>query len=480
MAITREPPKLACSDGTRVLAAPAPEATWFCARPDGTKHGAFLTLFPDQTIEIEGSYRDGKLDGPWKRLHHGGALAEQGAYVAGIAVGTWRQHAASGNVLGEYTLKQGTGTRKQWLDDGRLYSEVTLKHGVPHGLARIFDPAGQVAVTTRFDAGKPHGARVVGSKSTLRIEETFVRGVRRGPRKVWKSWALVIDEAYDARGRLDGPFAMWRDGRTPRVQGQYASGKRVGAWVWTDRGNRKEREGHYADGKKHGAWSEWLDGKLLFQGAYADGKPDGELVYYDRRGGELGRFTVKKGTGTMVTFHPNRRPATRKRLVNGLAEGKYEELTLLGKLVVEGSYLRGEKHGPWRTWTEAGVPVLEAHFKHGRLDGVFKKFVDGKLAVEAMYRDGKAEGTYTEYRDGKPALVGSFVDDRRNGTWTSYAADGTVTLTATYKDGILDGAFSQLIAGSVLDGQMVAGRRSGTWTQTDRAGRSQSFTIPTP
>ncbi len=53
-------------------------------------------------------------------------------------------------------------------------------------------------------------------------------------------------------------------------------------------------------------------------------------------------------------------------------------------------------------------------------------------------------------------------------------------LTATYKDGVLDGPWRQLAAGVVYEGTMAAGRRSGTWTRTDRSGASQVLTYQTP
>ena len=49
------------------MAAPAPEPTWFCGRGDGSRHGPFITLFPDGTVQIAGRYKDGKLDGAWQR-----------------------------------------------------------------------------------------------------------------------------------------------------------------------------------------------------------------------------------------------------------------------------------------------------------------------------------------------------------------------------------------------------------------------------
>ncbi len=459
-----EPPKLECVDGAVARAAKHPEPTWFCTRADGVKHGAFFTLFPDQTIAIGGSYKDGKLDGAWKRSYPGGALAEEGTYVAGMRDGTWRQHAADGSLLGEYTLKGGTGKATLWYDDGPLYSETVMRKGMPHGALTVRNRDGSVAISAKVFGGRFDGKHVVGAKNSLRIEETFSRGVRQGPRQIWQFWALLIDETYDNRGKLDGGFTIWRDKKVPRVQGTYDHGKRVGTWVWSDRLNHREREGDYVAGKKSGTWNEYLETKLIFTGSYTDGKPDGEFIYYDRSGAELGRFRITGGNGTMVTFHNNRKPATKTRVSGGLMNGKYEELTTRGKPLVEGGYASDRKHGLWREWNDAGVLLSEIRWKRGKLDGVLKKYVDGKLSLEASYKDGKAEGAYTEYRDGKPSLTGQFAADRRIGTWTMTAADGSVALTATYKDGVLDGPWREVVAGTVVEGTLVAGRRSGTWT----------------
>ncbi|HWU89659.1 MAG TPA: hypothetical protein VN253_20495, partial [Kofleriaceae bacterium] len=116
------PPKLVCADGTSPAPAPAPEPTWACARPDGTRHGPFVTLFPDGSIQIEGTYRDGTLDGPWQRRHPNGAVVEHGAYAAGQKTGRWTQSSPTGAALGDYELAAGTGVEKRWYDDGAPYS----------------------------------------------------------------------------------------------------------------------------------------------------------------------------------------------------------------------------------------------------------------------------------------------------------------------------------------------------------------------
>ncbi len=475
-----DPPKLECADGTTAHPATHPEPTWFCTRADGVKRGAFFTLYPDQSIAITGSYKDGKLDGAWKRMYPDGAVAEEGTYVAGLPDGTWRQLGPDGTLLGEYKLKAGTGKAKRWYDDGPLYSEVTLKRGVHAGSITVRNRDGSIAITAKQYGTKLDDKHAVGAKNSLRIEETFRHGVRQGPRQIWQFWALLIDEAYDTRGKLDGGFTIWRDKKVPRVQGTYDHGKRVGTWVWTDKLNNREREGDYLAGKKSGTWNEYTETTLTFTGSYTDGKADGELIYYDKTGAELGRFTISGGNGTMLTFHPNKKPSSKTRVSGGLMNGKYEELTPRGKQLVEGYYASDRKHGMWREWNDNGVLLSEIRWKRGKLDGAFKKYVDGKIAVEATYKDGRAEGAYTEYRDGKPSLSGQFAGDHRSGTWTMFDADGTATLTATYKDGVLDGAWREVVAGAVTEGTLVAGRPSGTWTRTDRAGAITKIDVRTP
>jgi antitoxin component YwqK of YwqJK toxin-antitoxin module len=465
-----EPPALECADGTSVHPAPAPEPTWFCAKPDGTRSGPFVTTFPDGTVQIEGTYVDGKLDGPWKRHHPGGALAEEGQYVAGLPDGHWRQLSPAGTVLGEYDLKKGTGVKKRWFDDGPIYSERSIKAGAPWGWQKIFEHDGNVVIAGKMYGSRWEGDRTVGFKNTLRIEETFKHGTRTGPRKIWQWWTLLVEENYDDKGKLDGAFTMWRDKKVPRVQGTYDHGKRTGTWTWFDGKNQKEREGDYTDGKKTGPWYEYTDTTMTFQGTFTDGKPDGDFIYYDKTGAELGRFTITAGTGVMVTFYANKKPATKTHVKDGKMSGLYEELTVRGKQLVEGHYLDDKKHGWWKEKTELGVPTLEEHYKYGKLDGAVRKYIDGKVAVESTYKNGKADGPYTEFRAGKKSLTGQFKGDVRQGTWTAYGADGQVTMIATYKDGVLDGPWKVLDGGSVTEGTMASGRRTGTWTRTDRTG----------
>lgn len=478
-------PKLVCDEGMRIAIAPAPEPLYFCANDRGVRNGPFVSLFPDETIEIIGQYKDGKLEGAWERHYPDGKVVERGAYAKGLEEGTWQQLGESGAILGEYQMRAGTGTQRRWYDDGKPYTQRAMRGGAPYGEIKIWDQDGAVVLAAKQYGSRYDGAKTVGTKSTLRIEETFTNGTRHDARQIYQFWLLVIDENYDAKGKLDGAYAIWRDKKIPRVQGTYDHGKRTGTWSWFDRSNNKEREGDYVDGKKTGAWFEWTENKLSSSGAYTDGRPDGEFISMDKNGSELGRFEIHDGTGTMETFYPNKKVATRTHYTAGAMDGLYQELTQRSnKVVVEGHYASDKKHGWWREWDDLGAGGLqlriEEHWRWGKLDGAVKKYDAGKLISEATYKSGKAEGRYTELRNGKPALTGMFASDRRTGTWTTYDSDGAVTLTATYKEGVLDGTWRQLVSGTVVEGTMLDGRRTGDWTTTDRTGAKHvvSYQVP--
>jgi antitoxin component YwqK of YwqJK toxin-antitoxin module len=475
-----ERPALACDAGTTLQIARAPEPTWFCARPDGTRDGPFVTVFPDGSTEIAGSYKDGLLDGAWERHRATGEVIEAGSYAAGLKTGRWQMRGPTGNELGSYEMRAGTGVEKRWLDDGTLYRERGLKAGVPSGSDKIYAGDGTPLVTATWTAGKLDGPHTVGTKATLRIEETLAAGVRRGGRQIWQFWLLLVDESYDRHGKHDGEYTIWRSKKQMRIHGQFDHGKRDGLWTWLDRDGNKEREGNYLDGKRDGPWTEWSENKIVFTGNYAKGRPDGDFIYYDRNQNELGRFEIKDGTGTMLTFWPNKKVASRQHLYQGAADGVYQELTNRGKVVVEGRFRGDVKHGTWKEWTAEGVPTLEQTWRRGRLDGVVRKYIDGKISTEVSYKDGKATGPYVEYRGGKRAVTGQFVDDRKAGTWTAYDAEGRVTLTASYKDGVLDGPWRQLTGGIVVEGSLTQGRRTGAWTETDKAGAVRQLTYRLP
>ena len=156
----------ACPTGTSQHASEDGRETW-CARPDGTRHGPWVTKLRCRGIvSSRKPYVDGQVHGNWMAWHTGwlgrgelmlpyddgvcdmlqlaepptgplmrvrgsvypyrrgkrhglhtawwsnGRKSSEGAFQGGAKHGTWRMWDRAGKLLGEYTMNRGTGTER--------------------------------------------------------------------------------------------------------------------------------------------------------------------------------------------------------------------------------------------------------------------------------------------------------------------------------------------------------------------------------
>lgn len=466
-------PRLPCAPPTRAAAIELEGSPgWACVDLEGKRNGPFLTLYPDGTTELSGHYADDKLHGPWRRLFHNGKTAEAGSYVAGQKDGTWQIYTEVGGLLGDYQMTAGTGVEKRWYADGQLASERSYRDGLPDGQSQVFASGGVLLYSAQYREGKLDGDRHIGLPGAMRVDDHWVAGVPRGQRQIMRRSHLALDVRFDDDGVPVGPFAAWRSRTTLRERGTYVRGDKHGVWRWYDRGRGLEREGSYFLGLRHGRWREWDGGHRVMEGTYVKGKPSGTFTYWNSSGGVAGRFKMKKGTGTMMTFHDSGAPATQLAMVRGVRHGAYRELSSQGRVLVEGAYRNDEKHGPWIERNAAGELLREASYVEGKLDGVLRRYRRGQLVSEQTYAAGLREGPYRELVpkgtgddvEVVERVTGAYAGDRKSGEWITRDRDGRPALVEHYQDGALHGGWQELAGGEVLvRGQHEHGRRSGIW-----------------
>ena len=463
------------SDGTTAIAAPYPEPTWYCARADGTRHGAFITLFPDRDDrdrrQLQGRQARRRVEAPLSRRR---GRRDRARTPRGCATARGGSSAPTGTVLGEYTLK--------------------ARHRHAEALARRWSAVQRDARSRRACRTARRRSSIATARSSIDGEATARQARRRARRRRQEhaadrgdvrarraragrarsgSSGLLVDENYDDKGKLDGAFTIWRDKKVPRVQGTYEHGKRIGTWVWTDKNNKKEREGDYLDGKKRGPWTE-CDRRQADVPGHVHRRQARRRLRLLRQDGQRAR-----------PVHDQRRhrhdadvPSEQEDRDEDAAWSRaaWRASTRSSRCAASSSSKvatsRDKKHGLWREQTELGVPTLEQHWKRGKLDGAWKKYVDGKVAVDGDVQGRQGRRAVHRVPRWQARADGQFAADQRTGTWTTYDADGAVTLIATYKDGVLDGPWRQLVAGVVLEGTMSGGRRS-RHVDPDRSGRSE-------
>lgn len=483
------PPRLPCAAPTR----PAPleldgSLGWACVDLEGKRNGRFLTLYPDGATELSGHYADDLLDGSWRRLSHGGKVAESGSYVAGKKDGLWQIYNDTGGLLGDYQMTAGTGVERRWYADGQLASERSFKDGLADGPSQVFVSGGGVLYSAQFRAGKLDGPRHVGLPGAMRLDDRWVEGVPRGHRQILRRSHVAFDVTFDEEGLPVGRFAAWRNRTTLRERGTYVRGDKHGVWRWYDRGRSLEREGSYFLGLRHGRWREWDGGRLVMEGTYVKGKPSGKFTWWTSSGSVAGRFKMKKGTGTMLTFHDDGERASELTMVRGVRHGLYRELSPQGRVLVEGLYKDDAKHGPWIERNRDGELVRETTYVDGKIDGLLTRYRRGQIVAEQTYVAGLRQGPYRELapRPGSGELIervtGAYDRDRKSGEWIHRDAQGEPALVKHYQDGVLHGGFEERAQGEVVvRGQHTRGRRSGVWSwAAPKGGAVRTITYDPP
>lgn len=158
-----------------------------------------ITYYDDGSKKSEGTYKNGRLEGPFIEWYPNGNKSMEGQYKNGKYHGLWLYWYDDDKPRGRGEFEDGyrTGLHVFWHKTGEKSVEVSHKNGKFHGKYREYSPEGQ-----------------------LLEEVEFNEGIR------------------------EGAFTWWYENGKKAMEGQYKDNKRTGKWVsWDKQGNRfTERE----------------------------------------------------------------------------------------------------------------------------------------------------------------------------------------------------------------------------------------------
>ena len=295
----------------------------------------------------------------------------------------------------------------------------------------------------------------------LAEEGTYEHGEKKG---VWKTWwdnGNLEKEAHYQAGSLDGPYrSLARDGAQVIEAGSYAAGKKTGQWTMATSIEENQVDGTtqetWVDGKLHGPTSTRRnDGTLESQGAFDEDQLHGVLIHF----ASDGATKVEETTWN-----------------HGERHGPYKRWSETGKLLEEGAHQDSNRHGPWLRYAENGQKLEEQTYVKGQRDGAFQRWdEEGRLVESGTYKLGQAEGAWL--------------------TWFTTAGGKRGQRQVRYVGGAIKGkptfldeagkqvAFTDLFelpdgqttlkdsGGNTIDaGLMKRGRRSGVWNPQNSAG----------
>ena len=102
------------------------------------------------------------------------------------------------------------------------------------------------------------------------------------------------------------------------------------------------------------------------------------------------------------------------------------------------AYENGIRHGETREWDANAMLRAVRNYDANRLDGTDLIYDhNGKLLRSAEHAEGVLNGaTVWFYPDGTVKWETHFAVGKRTGTWSQYAADGSLSMQSTWRDGV--------------------------------------------
>jgi antitoxin component YwqK of YwqJK toxin-antitoxin module len=329
------------------------ERTWyFNGKPEkdaryrrGILHGPYRDFWHNGQLRNQGEYVDGRRQGPWKVHFNQFTVASQGSYLDGLKEGEWIDSWENGDLKarGEFRRGREVGTWRRWASRGDLVEETSCFEANDTGRYASYHADRTPKEEYRCRRGKPVGGYV-----RLSLEgEVEQRG------------------RYDSAGRKDGLWETFHPGGKPASRHAYRAGVQVDSlWAW-DRAGRVRERGFLVDGAGEKVAYDSL-GKVISRMRISGGKPDGESWSYYPDGKRMSLVVYGKGQPVLNRkWHPNGRLAQEGAFEEGKRDGEWKRFGEAGQPLETTWYRKGIYHGERKLYDSTGRLIQVLRYEHG-------------------------------------------------------------------------------------------------------------------
>lgn len=364
-----EPP--ACGVGSKLTNTP----NFAICEEKGVRHGSYRSSWPSGGIFEKATYDHGLRQGLFVMYHENGALYSRGDHVKGkLAADVW--------------AKRPTGA---------LIFKGSYKNGLPFGRWTFFDQQGREVEFIEMVDGKP------GLGQYVRYDDNGEKLIQVPTLGGWEH-GLGRTFHHDS-GQVSSEFtyrAGWLEGPT-RTIGQGKAGQ----------------TGQNVRDEMHGAWIRInVDGKVTDRWFFSNGKLDGVQESFDAKGTLISSRRYRAGArlGTWETKSSEGSVQERGE-IDEFGTGTITAYSN-GKRQREEHYLRGKKHGTWRSYHDSQQKEREEEYRDGYLVQSTSCYEDGKIRGKLTYLEGKAHGLAEHYdMSGRILSRGNYQHGLREGQW---------------------------------------------------------------
>lgn len=343
------------------------------------------------TLRERASYKNGQVEGEFAEYYANGRLKETGEIREGKREGEYKKYYENGRLKSIWRFREGElhGLLEEFNEAGSLVRRSPMKEGKQHGIEEYFSPEGKLtsrsahingSSTNDFSqfeldsdsaSGQPKVVELFYSSGSLRLRETFEKGIRNGP-----------FEEFHSNGKV-------------KSRGTYLDDKYNGQISWFGSEGELRQSVCYKLGVKDGPTvSYFSSGEISSVLTYSAGEVIGSRQYYengklknsvDLEAGEIGVWRQYSDRGVLLRE---------------------------SQISSSSGHLRPSRHGKDLIYNESGQLEMESQMQFGRPHGTTRHYwPEGGIQFEYEYVEGHLISLTEFTRGGQVRRQASFMSD---------------------------------------------------------------------
>jgi len=215
------------------------------------------------------------------------------------------------------------------------------------------------------------------------------------------------------------------------TEGYHINRKRTGVWNFYDFDRRLFFSGSYENDLKVGKWVYKLDGKIISELFYTNGKIDSVKAYHEN--GQLSYFLkyTDGNNGFAKFYYPSGNLKEFIPIKNGVIDGVCSFYFENGQLHRQVKFKNGKKYSVLKTFDLQGNEIAGGTLLRGTGSSVMyylseKTDVETKMKIHRMYNyeDGRMVALRYFHKNGQLKRTGSYSADGRKFVITTYSETG--------------------------------------------------------
>jgi len=320
----------------------------------GLRQGRWKYFYPNNTVKLEGIYKDDKKNGYFKDYDENGSLLTVKKYV---------------NDVEQVEAQEVTSLKLKtdYYPSGKVKTVASYNGNVPEGVRREYSEDGKIIAGYIFTKGALTGEGIVDEE-----------GNREGDWREYYTDGTLRSVGTYSKAKPVGNWKYYFENGKVESEGKYTkSGLLDGTWRWYFDDGSIRRIQSYIAGMEDGEYEEHDEtGRLIVKGQFTEGVEEGEWIYDFGNYRELGTYKGGARFGEWKSYYADGTLKFEGEYIDDNLNGKVNWYWPSGKLKDQGNFVNGSREGDWITFNEDGTPFLIITYRgdvEKRYDGIVIK-----------------------------------------------------------------------------------------------------------